>query len=81
MERSRNVFRRTVYTLHVLQQAMPRFRDRRGQIEVDRSRLAAAACERHGTMRLEVEADLLMTGQSRVLVVQADAAAESGDAM
>jgi hypothetical protein len=30
MERSRNVFRRAVYTLHVLQQAMPRFRDRLG---------------------------------------------------
>ena len=30
MERSRNVFRRAVYTLHVLQQAMPRFRDRPG---------------------------------------------------
>src|SRR4029077_20967435 len=29
--------------------------DRRGQIEVDRSRLAAAACECHGAMRLEVE--------------------------
>jgi hypothetical protein len=26
MERSRNAFRRAVYTLHVLQQAMPRFR-------------------------------------------------------
>ena len=30
MERSRNAFRRAVYTLHVLQQAMPRFRDRPG---------------------------------------------------
>jgi hypothetical protein len=30
MERSRNVFGRAVYTLHVLQQAMPRFRDRPG---------------------------------------------------
>src|SRR5213079_265402 len=29
--------------------------DRRGQIEIDRSRLAAAACECHDTMRLEVE--------------------------
>jgi len=28
--------------------------DRRGQIEVDRSRLAAVACECHNTMRLEV---------------------------
>jgi hypothetical protein len=30
MARSRNVFRRAVYTLHILQQAMPRFRDRPG---------------------------------------------------
>jgi CRP-like cAMP-binding protein len=29
--------------------------DRRGQIEIDRSRLAAMACECHRTMRLEVE--------------------------
>ncbi|MEY9903777.1 CRP-like cAMP-binding protein [Bradyrhizobium sp. USDA 326] len=29
--------------------------DRRGQIEIDRSRLAAMACECHNTMRLEVE--------------------------
>lgn len=29
--------------------------DQRGRIEIDRSRLAAAACECHGTMRLEVE--------------------------
>src|SRR6266516_1727677 len=29
--------------------------DRRGQIEIDRSRLAAAACECHETMRLEVD--------------------------
>jgi len=29
--------------------------DRRGQIEIDRSELAAAACECHGTMRREVE--------------------------
>jgi CRP-like cAMP-binding protein len=56
--------------------------DRRGEIEVDRSRLAAAACECHGTMRLEVETIFSMnTGQSRVLVVPADAAGESGDAM
>jgi CRP-like cAMP-binding protein len=56
--------------------------DRRGQIEVDRSRLEAAACECHGTMRLEVEAIFSMkTGQSRVLVVPADAAGESSDTM
>lgn len=29
--------------------------DRRGQIEIDRSRLAAMACECHSTMRLEFE--------------------------
>ena len=55
--------------------------DRRGQIEIDRSRLAAAACECHGTMRLEVEETFSMnTAQSRVLVVP-DAVGESGDAM
>src|SRR6266705_5687233 len=53
--------------------------DRRGQIEVDRSRLAAAACECHGTMSLEVEQTFSMnTAQSRVLVVS-DAVGESGD--
>ena len=56
--------------------------DRRGQIEVDRSRLAATACECHGTMRLEVEQIFSMdTARSRVLVVPADAVGESGDAM
>jgi hypothetical protein len=56
--------------------------DSRGKIEVDRSRLAAAACECHGTMRLEVEAIFSMnTGQSCVLGVPADAAGESSDAM
>jgi len=29
--------------------------ERRGQIEIDRSRLAAAACDCHGTIGLEVE--------------------------
>jgi hypothetical protein len=29
--------------------------DQRGRIEIERSRLAAAACECHGIMRLEVE--------------------------
>ncbi|WP_461331550.1 helix-turn-helix domain-containing protein [Bradyrhizobium huanghuaihaiense] len=29
--------------------------DRRGRIEIDRARLAAAACECHGTMHREVE--------------------------
>ena len=56
--------------------------DRRGQIEIDRSRLAAAACECHGNMRLEVEEIFSMnTAQSRVLVVPDDALNESGDAM
>jgi hypothetical protein len=55
--------------------------DRRGQIEIDRSRLAAAACECHGTMSLEVEETFSMnTAQSRVLVVP-DAVGESGEAM
>src|SRR5712672_1353577 len=44
--------------------------DRRGQIEVDRSRLAAAACECHSTMRLEVE-QIFSTTQSRVLAMPA----------
>jgi CRP-like cAMP-binding protein len=55
--------------------------DRRGQIEIDRSRLAAAACECHGNMRLEVEEIFSTnTARSRVLVVP-DAINESGDAM
>jgi CRP-like cAMP-binding protein len=56
--------------------------DRRGQIEVDRSRLAATACECHGTMRLEVE-QIFSTNKarSRVLAVAANAVAESGDAV
>ena len=52
--------------------------DRRGQIEVDRSRLAATACECHGAMGLEVEQIFLAnTARARVLA----AAAESGDAV
>lgn len=52
--------------------------DRRGQIEVDRLRLAAGACECHGTMRLEVEQIFLAnTARSCVLA----AAAEAGDAV
>ncbi len=54
--------------------------DRRGQIEVDRSRLAAAACECHDTMRLEVE-QIFTTPQSRVLAMPADAARATDDAM
>jgi len=56
--------------------------DRRGQIEIDRSRLAAAACECHDTLRLVVEEIFAMnTARSRVLVVPDDAVGESGDAM
>jgi hypothetical protein len=56
--------------------------DRRGQIEVDRSRLAVGACECHGAMRLEVEQIFLMnTARSRVLAAAANAIAESGDAV
>jgi CRP-like cAMP-binding protein len=56
--------------------------DRRGQIEVDRSRLAAGACECHNAMRLEVEQIFLMnTARSRVLAVAVNPIAESGDAV
>jgi CRP-like cAMP-binding protein len=56
--------------------------DRRGQIEVDRSRLAATACECHGAMRLEVEQIFSTnTARSRVLAVAANAVAETGDAV
>jgi CRP-like cAMP-binding protein len=54
--------------------------DRRGQIEVDRSLLAAAACECHGTMRLEVE-QIFSTPQSRVLAMPAAGVRETDDAM
>jgi CRP-like cAMP-binding protein len=53
---------------------------RRGQIEVDRSRLAAVACECHETMRLEVE-QIFSTIQSRGLVVPANPIREPDDAM
>jgi CRP-like cAMP-binding protein len=56
--------------------------DRRGQIEVDRSRLAAASCECHGAMSLEVDQIFsINTARSHVLTAAASAAAESGDAM
>jgi Mn-dependent DtxR family transcriptional regulator len=56
--------------------------DRRGQIEIDRSRLAAAACECHRNLRLDVEEIFSMnTARSRVLVVANDAVNESGDAV
>jgi CRP-like cAMP-binding protein len=44
--------------------------DRRGQIEVDRSQLVAAACECHGTMRHEIEEIFSMnTARPRDFVV------------
>jgi CRP-like cAMP-binding protein len=43
--------------------------DQRGRIEIDRSRLAAAACECHSTMRLEVEEIFALdTARSRAAV-------------
>jgi CRP-like cAMP-binding protein len=58
--------------------------DRRGQIEIDRSRLEAAACECHGTMSLEVEEVFSMnTVRPHVFVVPdfgGLSASESGDA-
>jgi CRP-like cAMP-binding protein len=50
---------------------------RRGQIEVDRSRLATVACECHETMRLEVEEIFSMnTARPRVFVVPDNAIGE-----
>ena len=47
--------------------------DRRGQIEIDRSRLAAVACECHETMRLEVDGSASTnTARSRFLGVGDD---------
>jgi CRP-like cAMP-binding protein len=77
--------RRTTVTLLMrnLRESRAIKSDRRGQIEVDRSRLAAAACECHGAMRLEVEQMIfsMNTARSRVLAVAANAVAESGDAV
>ena len=54
--------------------------ERRGEIEIDRSRLAAVACECRDTMRLEVEEIFSMNAaRSRVLVLP-DAVNETGDA-
>jgi CRP-like cAMP-binding protein len=55
--------------------------DRRGQIEIDRSRLAAAACECHDTMRLEVE-EMFATNtvRSRILAEPVEAAVKEGNA-
>src|SRR5260370_42225960 len=52
--------------------------DRRGQIEVDRSRLAAAARECHGTIRLQLEG-IFSTSQSCVLGKAAKRLRETGD--
>jgi CRP-like cAMP-binding protein len=59
--------------------------DRRGQIEIDRPRLAAAACECHGTMRLEIQEIFSMnTARSEVMVGPDDwriSRGKSGDAV
>jgi DNA-binding GntR family transcriptional regulator len=77
--------RRTTVTLlmRTLRESRAIRSDRRGQIEVDRSRLAAAACECHGAMRLEVEQMIfsMNTARSRGSAVAANAVAESGDAV
>jgi CRP-like cAMP-binding protein len=55
--------------------------DRRGQIEIDRSRLAAAACECHATMRREVEEMFASSAaRSRMSAEPVEAAAKKGDA-
>jgi DNA-binding GntR family transcriptional regulator len=55
--------------------------DRRGQIEIDRSRLAAVACECHATMRLEVEEMFRSSAaRSRILAEPVEAVARKGDA-
>jgi CRP-like cAMP-binding protein len=59
--------------------------DERGRMEIDPSRLAAAACECHGTMRLEVEEIIAMNrARSRAAVLPDDGRTseiKSGDAM
>jgi CRP-like cAMP-binding protein len=55
--------------------------ERRGQIEIDRSRLAAVACECHDTIRHEIEEILsLKAGGHRVLPERIEAAGETGGA-
>jgi CRP-like cAMP-binding protein len=55
--------------------------DRRGQIEIDPSRLAAAACECHDTMRLEIEEMFRPNAtRPRFLAEPVEAAGEKGDA-
>jgi len=55
--------------------------DRRGQIEIDPSRLAAAACECHHTMRLEVEEMFASSAvRPRMSAEPLEAEGETGDA-
>jgi CRP-like cAMP-binding protein len=55
--------------------------DRRGQIEIDRSRLAAAACECHDTMRLELEEMFASSGvQPRFTARPVETVGRKGDA-
>jgi CRP-like cAMP-binding protein len=54
--------------------------DRRGQIEIDPARLAAAACECHDTMRLEVEETLAQNGGRPRFLAEPVEAGEKGDA-
>ncbi|MCK1543232.1 Crp/Fnr family transcriptional regulator [Bradyrhizobium sp. 147] len=67
--------RRTTVTLLMrnLRASAAIISDRRGQIEIDRSRLAAAACECHDTMRREIEEVFSMgMGRSRETAVSRD---------
>jgi CRP-like cAMP-binding protein len=52
--------------------------DRRGQIEIDRPRLAALACECHGNMHLEIES-IFSTSASRRILAGSDSAADEMD--
>jgi CRP-like cAMP-binding protein len=55
--------------------------DRRGQIEIDRSRLAAAACECHNTMRLEYEEMFRPNAaRSQIAAKPAETSGEAGTA-
>jgi CRP-like cAMP-binding protein len=53
--------------------------DRRGQIEIDRSRLAAVACECHATMRREIE-EMFTSSAARSRILAEPVAAKKGDA-
>jgi CRP-like cAMP-binding protein len=55
--------------------------DRRGEIEIDRSRLAAVACECHATMRREIEEMFTSSAaRSRMLAEPVEVVAKKGDA-